>query len=241
MPRKATQKNVVRELREKFLGSTRRRMTQRLFAKILGINPGTLKRIENNTLDLSRKIALRIQAEAGVNVEKLLDGKLRDVFGRGYKPDFYREWKERHFRQNEDIAKARAKALGWWIEILLRASVVGSKRRLWQVLRALIEAVDDCCSDFDLEGAVESILAGYMPKVKWNPAGLTSPELAAIREEQRRDESRNPSKDFRYRALFQVPPKPLQEPTRQEVEAFARKMYFKKQQWKRSSSRRRPA
>ena len=182
MPRKPTEKHPIRDLR-KIIGKT-----QCGFAKTLGIYPGTLKRIENNSLNLTPKIAIRIQAETGINVEKLLDGKLRDELGRKYTAEFYKKWKEVHFRQSEKIAKQRAAALAWWIEILLRASVVGSKRRLWQVVATLVQTIDECCSDFDLRAPVENILATYKPVVKWNPAGRTPRELGRIFREQAREE-----------------------------------------------------
>ena len=184
MPRKPTEKHPIRDLR-KIIGKT-----QYDFAKTLGIYPGTLKRIENNNLKLSRKIAIRIQAETGINVERLLDGKLRDELGRKYTAEFYKEWKEVHFRQSEKIAKKTAAALAWWIKILLRASVVEYKRRLWQVVATLVQTIDECCSDFGLRGPVENILATYKPVVKWNPAGRTPRELRQIFREQAREEKR---------------------------------------------------
>lgn len=182
MPRKPTEKHPIRDLRN-IIGKT-----QRGFAKTLGIYPGTLKRIENNSLKLSRKIAIRIQGETGINVEKLLGGKLRDELERKYTMEFYKKWKDLHFKQSEKIAKERAAALAWWIEILLRASVVGSKRRLWQVVATLVQTIDECCSDFDLRGPVENILATYKPVVKWNPAERTPRELRRIFREQAREE-----------------------------------------------------
>jgi hypothetical protein len=93
--------------------------------------------------------------------------------------------------QDENIAKERAENLSWWIQILLRASVVGSRRRLWQVLRVLTETVDECRRDFDLRAAVDGILATCLPRPpRWDPAGFSSPRLAQLADELKQENIR---------------------------------------------------
>ena len=90
MPRKPTQKHPIRDLRVIIQKS------QKSFAQTIGINPGTLKRIENNDLKLSRKIATRIFAETGADIDSLLRGELRPAVRAKLEPEysekFYRRW-----------------------------------------------------------------------------------------------------------------------------------------------------
>src|SRR5439155_3753099 len=138
MPRKPTQKHPIRDLRAIIQKS------QKAFAQMIGINPGTLKRIENNDpkLKLSRRIATRIFAETGADIDSLLRGKLRPAVRAKFEPEysenFYRRWKEEHFRADEQTAKEGTDSFAWWAGVLLRAAV--RKRRFWQVLQTLKEA-----------------------------------------------------------------------------------------------------
>ena len=200
MPRPATQKHPVRDLR-KIINKT-----QVAFARSIGISPGGLKRIENNDMDLSPRYALRIFAETGASAEKLREGKLRTESGKKYAAEFYKKWKERWFNQSEAIAIDAAKGLAGWIEILFRASAVGSRRRLWQVWRTLGDAIDDCARNFDLRGPIENILAKEKPRVKWNLAQRSPSQLREILREQQEEEaltnrlSKRPSKKRRRAA-----------------------------------------
>ena len=140
-------------------------------------------------MKLTRNIAARIQGETGINVDALLAGRLRNEFGGKYTAEFYSRWKDREFRQNEEIAIDNARRLAWWIEVLLRASVVGSRRRLWPVWHSIVETVRACYSDFDLGRPVDEILSKCKPAVKWNPGGRTPDEIAVIEEEVAREEN----------------------------------------------------
>jgi len=180
MPRQPSKKSPIRQLRA-IIGKT-----QSEFAKSIGVSPSALKRIENKDLKLSRKIAQRIEAEAGADKTKLLSGQLRDVLGKTYTAQFYAKWKKHRTYQDPAIASEHAKRLGWWIEILLRASAVGSKRRLWQVRDALYDALSTCYSDFDLQRPVKDILAKH--RMKWTPGALTPEELSEIERERVREE-----------------------------------------------------
>ena len=183
MPREPTQKHPIRDLRAIIQKS------QKAFAQTIGINPGTLKRIENNDLPLSRKIAMRIFSETGTNVDHLLRGQLRDELGRGYKDDFYAKWKKRYLRADEGTAKERTTAFAWWVEVLLRAAA--RKRRFWQVLGTLNETLDECRTTFGLSPLVDTILCEFKPRVRWNPAARTPPELIEIEAEREREEKQD--------------------------------------------------
>ena len=71
-------------------------------------------------------------------------------------------WKENYSWQSEEVAKAVASR----IEILLLAAVVGSKKRMWQVLGEIIETLDRCRTDFNLERPIDQILAKQRPTDK---------------------------------------------------------------------------
>jgi DNA-binding XRE family transcriptional regulator len=185
MPRKPTQKHPIRDLRGIIQKS------QKDFAQIIGINPGTLKRIENNDpkLKLKRRIAARIFAETGANVDHLLRGQLRDEFGRGYTGDFYARWKKRYLRADESYAKASATRFARWLEVLLRGAA--RKGRFWQVLGTLNEAMDECREDFGLIAIVDFILRNSEPRVKWNPASVPPLELVEIEAERESTEKQH--------------------------------------------------
>jgi DNA-binding XRE family transcriptional regulator len=204
MPRKPTQKNPIRDLRAIINKS------QKAFAQIIGINPGTLKRIENNDLKLSRKIAMRIWAETGADSDDLLRGELRvslrKRFEGEYSDKFYASWKERHLRADEETVKERTTALAWWVEVLLRASA--RKRRFWQVLGTLNETVDECCKNFGLAPLVDTILRDIEPRVRWNPASHTPRKLAEIEADRKREEQQHDELMTRVRFHWdELPPR----------------------------------
>ena len=163
VPRSARQKSPIRELRT-IIGRT-----QREFAYSLGISPSALKRIENNDLALSPRVARKIFYETAVH-PRSLNGKLRTLLsleGKPYTLEFYKKWKENYPRQDEDTAKVAAGNLSSPTEILLRASVVGSKKRMWLVFTEIAETLDRCRVDFNLERPIAAILARQRPPIKW--------------------------------------------------------------------------
>ena len=160
MPRKPKTKHPIRDLRKII------RKSQREFGLSIGISPSAMKRIENNDLALSRRVARKIQVETGIDPRSLLKrkGKLRTIEGQEYTAPFYEAWKENYSWQSEEVAKAVASR----IEILLLAAVVGSKKRMWQVLGEIIETLDRCRTDFNLERPIDQILAKQRPPIKWD-------------------------------------------------------------------------
>jgi transcriptional regulator with XRE-family HTH domain len=155
MPRLAKQKSPIRDLREIIQKS------QRDFARLLGISPSAMKRIENNDLALSRLVARKIVYATAID-PRCLNGKLRtlrNVRGEEYTKDFYEAWKDHYSWQDEDAVKVAAGWLSGPMEILLRASVVGSKKRMWVVFAEIAETLDRCRVDFDLQRPIDAILA----------------------------------------------------------------------------------
>jgi len=163
MPRPHRQKSPIRELRT-IIGKT-----QREFARAIGISPSALKRIENNDLALSPRVARKILFETGLHFRSIT-GKLRTLRSLECKPytlEFYKRWKENFPKQNEETAKVAVGNLSSPTEILLRASVVGSKKRMWLVFIEIAEALDRCRVDFNLERPIAAILAKQRPPIKW--------------------------------------------------------------------------
>ena len=160
MPRKPKTKHPIRDLR-KIIGKS-----QREFGLSIGISPSAMKRIENNDLALSRRVARKIQIETGIDHRSLLKrkGKLRTIEGQEYTAPFYEAWKEEYSWQSEEVAKAIAGRM----EPLLVAAAVGSKKRMWQVLNEIIDTLARCRADFNLERPIDQILAKQRPPMKWD-------------------------------------------------------------------------
>jgi transcriptional regulator with XRE-family HTH domain len=158
MPRPYKKKSPIRDLRT-IIGKS-----QRNFAHSLGISPSALKRIENNDLALSRRVARKIEIEAGVDRQSLLRGTLRTIEKQEYTARWYEAWKENHSWQSEEVAKVIASRL----EPLLVAAAGASTKRMWQVLSEILETLDRCRTDFKLERAIDQILAKQRPPMKWD-------------------------------------------------------------------------
>jgi transcriptional regulator with XRE-family HTH domain len=156
VPRAARQKSPIRDLRGIINKS------QREFARSIGISPSALKRIENNDLALSRRMARRIEVEAGIDRQALLKGILRTIEGQQYTAPFYEFWKDQTW-QSEDVAKVIASRL----EPLLLAAAVGSKKRMWLVIGEILETLERCRIRFNLQRPIDAFLAKQRPPIKW--------------------------------------------------------------------------
>jgi transcriptional regulator with XRE-family HTH domain len=155
MPRKPKTKHPIRDLR-KIIGKS-----QREFGLSIGISPSAMKRIENNDLALSRRVARRIVYETAID-PRCLNGTLRTLrngLGEQYTNKFYKAWKEHYSWQDEHRVKHLAGLLNSAVETLLQASVFGYRRRLWQVFAEIADALGRCRVDFDLERPTNTILA----------------------------------------------------------------------------------
>jgi transcriptional regulator with XRE-family HTH domain len=181
VPRPTRVKSPIRDLRA-IIGKT-----QREFAFAIGISPIALTRIENNTLALSRRVARKIEIEAGVDLQRLLKGKLRTIDGQQYTNGWYEYWKDPASWQSEEIAKSLASR----VETLLKAAVVGSKKRMWQVNAEILETLDRCRTDFNLERPMDAILAKARPPIKFDDVLRPSREReATVRQRKSRSSSR---------------------------------------------------
>lgn len=178
MPRTPKVKSPIRDLRA-IIGKT-----QREFAFSIGISPIALTRIENGTLALSRRVARRIVCETAID-PRCLNGKLRTLRNRRgdvYTKEFYKAFKDTYSWQDEAAVKVAIERLSLPMETLLRASAVGSKKRLWSVFDEIADALDRCRIDFNLQRPIAEILAKQrhpkweyliIPSSQWE--GLTAP------------------------------------------------------------------
>jgi DNA-binding XRE family transcriptional regulator len=123
MPRPPKKGHPIRDLRA-MIGKT-----QGQFAKMIGLNAHTLKKIEHHERPLTQKVARDIFWKTGVDARLLTKGKLRNTWGREYTPEFYGQWKDGIWPQSDQIAKEKALKLAPWVEILLRAAA--RKKQLW--------------------------------------------------------------------------------------------------------------
>lgn len=181
MPRKPKTKHPIRALRE-IIGKS-----QREFAHSLGISPSALKRIENGTLKLSLRVRRKIVYETLID-SRCLNGELRTLRtwrGDQYTKEFYKRWKDGRGWQDEGAAKAAAQWLSWGIEILLRASVLGYRKKLRLVQAEIAATLERCSVDFDLQRPINEVLAKERPRfstkrpLKWNDLIRPRVELEA--------------------------------------------------------------
>jgi transcriptional regulator with XRE-family HTH domain len=169
MPRPVRVKSRIRDLRA-IIGKT-----QREFALSIGISPIALNRIENGSLALSRRVVFKILVETGVD-PRCLYGKLRTLrtpAGEPYTLEFYNKRKDVFFFQDEQLKQEEATMLatewiGGWADILLRASVLGYRKQMWQVWVEIVEMLERCRTDFNLARPIAAILAKEHPGTEWN-------------------------------------------------------------------------
>ena len=165
MPRKPTTKHPIRDLR-KIIGKS-----QREFSLSIGVSPSAMKRIENNDLALSGRVARKIVYETAID-PRCLNGKLRTLRsarGEHYTAEFYKVFKEHYSWQDEHMVKHLAGVLSGAMETLLQASVFGYRRILWQVFAEIAETLRRCRVDFDLERPTNAILAKQRSKLTGRP------------------------------------------------------------------------
>jgi len=77
---------------------------------------------------------------------------------RVYGKDVYKEWNDRYSHQDKETVKWAAERLREPMEILLQASAVGSKKRLWAVVAEIAAKIDRCRDDFNLKQPTNEIL-----------------------------------------------------------------------------------
>jgi transcriptional regulator with XRE-family HTH domain len=157
VPRPFRVKSRIRDLRT-IIGKT-----QREFAFSIGISPIALNRIENDRLALSRRVAYKIEVEAGIDPDALLRGKLRTIGGQEYTAAFYKWWKENDW-QDENVAAAIASQLA----PLLVAAAVESKKRMRLVIGEILETLARCRTNFNLERPIDQFLGKQRPPMKWD-------------------------------------------------------------------------
>jgi DNA-binding XRE family transcriptional regulator len=151
MPRKPTHRSIVRDIRV-VLG-----LTQTALAKRLGTTTITINRIENGSLKISRRLALRLSWSTGVKYQDIVTNA----------PGRPQTWhgELRGDRLDELDQKARnlsAEQLGTIIddvkyraELILKAVLADAPRKLWSLDAAIQTAFDGLEEEFGLRRSVK--------------------------------------------------------------------------------------
>ena len=181
MPRKPTHRHVLRDLRT-VLG-----MTQSKFADMLGVSLITVNRIENGSLNISRKIAVHVHVATGVRAAELMKGKTGKLLYEGggeYTSASFDHWKRKALNAGVGQARDSAKNHAWWMEVLYRAAARGRANKLAPVVQTIGLAIDEAARTFKLQAEVEAILKEFKPVVKWQVGARTAPEMLEIENER---------------------------------------------------------
>jgi DNA-binding XRE family transcriptional regulator len=154
MPRKPRFNHPVRQVRT-CLGHS-----QNSFAKLIGCSAIAIQRIENGTLELSRKLANSIfEATAAEPVSLMAghDAKALDVFGKEYTKETLQFFKKLLPCDGAEL-KTLLMAIFHQLELLYLVSNRGSKYKTYAVNEALQRAVAKIADDFDLTKSINNFL-----------------------------------------------------------------------------------
>ena len=155
MPRPSKEAHPLHKLR-KILGKT-----QAKFASMVGVQAITIKRIEGDSLDMSKRLARRIEEATGAESRELLKGRagrLLNPLGEPYEKADFDYW-ERSSRQSVDAqAKERAADLSFWLGIVLEAAAAAGHAKFKGASEVLAETLNAVVADFRLEAHVKAAL-----------------------------------------------------------------------------------
>jgi DNA-binding XRE family transcriptional regulator len=149
MSRHATHRSIIREIR-KICG-----WTQTGLANQIGTTTITVNRIENDSLKVSKKLALRISWVTGVSTEDILKNKP----GHPQTPsgpltkDKIKELEVMSQRATEEQQRYLAQFAAEHVAFLVQACLDDSPRKLWSLQAAIKSAVEEIAEDFGLTKA----------------------------------------------------------------------------------------
>jgi DNA-binding XRE family transcriptional regulator len=169
MPRKPTHRSIVRDIREEC------GWTQTALARRLGTTPITVNRIENGSLKISRRLALRLSWSTGVKYLDIMANApgrpqtRHGVFSRDQLDEF--DQKARNLTAKEfdsliDNATYRA-------TLILKAALADAPRKFWSLDAAIEASFDDLEKEFGLTASVKRI---RHPRIE--PAQTKTPQLS---------------------------------------------------------------
>jgi transcriptional regulator with XRE-family HTH domain len=134
--------------------------SQPSFAKLIGCSPRAIERIENDTLQLSPKLAIRILEATGADPFSLLtgrNGKALDINGKAYSKEAYRFYKGALPCDEKETQILLLKVFDQF-QLLFHASNRGGKFKTYVLNRALQTALLGLADDFDLTKSINDIL-----------------------------------------------------------------------------------
>ncbi|NNE90791.1 MAG: helix-turn-helix transcriptional regulator [Verrucomicrobiales bacterium] len=136
--------------------------TQAEFAKRIGVAAPTIQAIENGKLEISRKLALRIERATGADHRELMKGSTGrpiSLDGSRYSREFFEAWKTEQFGDENPGPESSLSQIEFWAGLLIEAA---EKKQLEgkasAVVHRLTEALDSVCQDCDLETEVEDLM-----------------------------------------------------------------------------------
>ena len=147
MPRPPTKSSPVRELREEIL-----QLSQEQFGKLIGVSKSTIEKIENQKLNLSRDLILKIRHQTGCVVPPLIRGvQSKKIFNFDLKPftrEDYQEYLENNqttlINLDDNIEAAKAA-----LEFLLRSA--NRTKKIRPLLEEFERFVSKRFEDFGLQ------------------------------------------------------------------------------------------
>jgi DNA-binding XRE family transcriptional regulator len=153
MPKKPSHRSIVRDIRKE-LGFTQAQLAARL-----GTSWVTINRIENDSLKISRKLALRLSTLTGVLMQDILTnaaGPLRPWYG-----DFSGGNLDRLDQMARSLGPRQLKTLignaTYRAELILMAALENAPRQLWSLDAAIEAAFDELEEEFGLRESVKKL------------------------------------------------------------------------------------
>jgi transcriptional regulator with XRE-family HTH domain len=183
---------AVRYLRET-LGQT-----QAQFASMLGVAKITVTCWETGRNRLEPRVAYKINAATGAEIDDLLESKVPVRFydGSPYSADSLRIWRANcgdYTRAAAAMAKTASEDLSALFQAGARPGRLGNKYRLPAIFESFMNWIQDAAKDFDLNPQVDALIKeGKISKPGWRTHDpreimqvLWDPEVSRAQEESR--------------------------------------------------------
>ena len=153
MPRKPSNRSIIREIRQ-VLGWTQLQLANRL-----GVTLSTLNRVENGSLKISRRLALRLCWATGVPYADIVsnkEGPPQTLRGPLSPETLVRMDQEVRELKPQDL-KMLATNVAWLAESLFRAAFEDAPAKLWSLDAAIQAELAELETEFGLAGSVKRI------------------------------------------------------------------------------------
>ena len=152
MPRKSHSQHPLNALR-RTLG-----LSQTALARLIGVTPCAVKRIENGRLKISRDFVARLFLATG-SVILETPGGLRTITwtGERYTRQSFELWKA-ELQPNSAVASALSAQLVRWIEILMLASARPGAGKTVQVFHAVLQSLQSISEQFKMHNHIDALL-----------------------------------------------------------------------------------